>query len=177
MEDLLTLSRTESGQLDLEHEKVDLRDVVHESRELIDELVRARTIDLRIELPEEPVVIVGDAPALERVVMNLISNAIKFTPDDGRVRLSVDQNGEGARLVVADTGMGISAEDQEHLFTRFFRSTAATEQAIQGTGLGLSIVHSIVSQHGGVVSIDSAPGQGTTVTVLFPQGATPTDND
>ena len=67
--------------------------------------------------------------------------------------------------------MGISEEDQQHLFTRFFRSTAATEQAIQGTGLGLSIVHSIVTQHGGAVSIDSAPGRGTTVTVLLPYGA------
>ena len=177
VEDLLTLSRTESGKLELEHEKVDLRDVVHESRELIDELVRARALDLRIDLPAEPVVIVGDGTALERVVMNLLSNSIKFTPDDGHVRLSVSQNGEGARLVVADTGMGISAEDQEHLFTRFFRSTAATERAIQGTGLGLSIVHSIVSQHGGVVSIDSAKGQGTTVTVLFPQGVPPTGDE
>ena len=176
VEDLLTLSRAESGKLELEHEEVDLRDVVHESRELIDELVRTRTLDLRIELPAEPVVIVGDGPALERVVMNLLSNAIKFTPDDGRVTVSVGQNGEGAQLVVSDTGMGISAEDQQQLFTRFFRSTAATERAIQGTGLGLSIVHSIVSQHGGAVSIDSATGHGTTVTVLLPQG-TPATTD
>jgi signal transduction histidine kinase len=124
-----------------------------------------------MELPAEPVPIVGDAPALERVVMNLLSNAIKFTPDDGRVTVEVSQNGEGALLVVSDTGMGISDEDQQHLFTRFFRSTAATEQAIQGTGLGLSIVHSIVSQHGGAVSVDSAAGKGTKVTVVLPQGA------
>ena len=177
VEDLLTLSRAESGKLELEHDEVDLRDVVHESRELIDELVRSRTLDLRIELPAEPVVIVGDGQALERVVMNLLSNAIKFTPDDGRVTVSVSQNGEGAQLVVTDTGMGISAEDQKHLFTRFFRSTAATEQAIQGTGLGLSIVHSIVSQHGGAVSVDSAMGRGTKVTVLLPQGALQSDEE
>ena len=103
--------------------------------------------------------------------MNLISNAIKFTPDSGRVGVTLSRNGDGASLVVSDTGMGISEEDQEHLFTRFFRATAATEQAIQGTGLGLSIVHSIVTQHGGAVSIDSAPGRGTTVTVLLPYGA------
>jgi PAS domain S-box-containing protein len=169
VEDLLTLSRAESGQLELEHEEVDLRDVVHESRELIDELVRSRSLDLRMELPADPVRIIGDAPALERVVMNLLSNAIKFTPDDGRVTVEVGQNGAGALLVVTDTGMGISEEDQQHLFTRFFRSTAATEQAIQGTGLGLSIVHSIVRQHGGTVSVDSATGCGTKVTVLLPQ--------
>ncbi len=171
VEDLLTLSKAESGQLELEHEQVDLRDIVREGRELIDDLSRARALDVHYELPGEPVVIHGDGPALERVVMNLISNAIKFTPDDGRVGVSVSQDGDGAALVVSDTGMGISEEDQEHLFTRFFRSAAATERAIQGTGLGLSIVHAIVSQHGGAVSVDSAPGRGTKVTVILPHGS------
>ncbi len=171
VEDLLTLSKAESGQLELESEEVDLRDVVREGRELLEELVKVRTLDLRIELPDEPVVIMGDSAALERVVANLLSNAIKFTPDEGRVTVSVSQNGEGAVLVITDTGMGIPEQDQEHLFTRFFRSTTATEQAIQGTGLGLSIVHSIVTQHGGAVSVDSASGRGTKVTVLLPYGA------
>ena len=171
VEDLLTLSKAESGQLELEHEQVDLRDVVRDGRELLEELVKVRTLDLRIELPPDPVLILGDGAALERVVANLLSNAIKFTPDDGRVTVSVSQNGEGAVLTVTDTGMGITEEDQEHLFTRFFRSTTATEQAIQGTGLGLSIVHSIVTQHGGAVSVDSASGRGTKVTVLLPYGA------
>jgi PAS domain S-box-containing protein len=169
--DLLTLSKVESGQLEFAHDEIDLRDVVHEGLELLEELVRVRTIHLRIELPADPVVIVGDAQALERVVMNLVSNAIKFTPDGGRVVVTLNQTGDGASLVVSDNGMGIPEEDQQHLFTRFFRSSAATEQAIQGTGLGLSIVHSIVTQHGGAVSIDSAPGRGTTVTVLLPHGA------
>lgn len=171
VEDLLTLSKAESGLLEFAHDEVDLRDVVHEGYDLLEELVRVRALDLRFDLPPEPVVVHGDKEALERVVMNLLSNAIKFTPDTGRVAVTLGRNGDGASLVVADTGMGISAEDQEHLFTRFFRSTAATEQAIQGTGLGLSIVHSIVTQHGGAVSIDSAPDRGTTVTVLLPYGA------
>ena len=172
VEDLLTLSKAESGQLDLEHEEIDLREVVRDGRELLEELVRVRAeLDLRIEVPADPVLILGDGAALERVVANLLSNAIKFTPDEGRVTVSVSQNGEGAVLMVSDTGMGITEADQEHLFTRFFRSTAATEQAIQGTGLGLSIVHSIVTQHGGAVSVDSASGRGTKVTVLLPYGA------
>jgi len=171
VEDLLTMSKAESGQLELAHDKVDLRDVVREGYELLEELVRVRSLDLRFELPEEPVVVLGDAQALERVVMNLLSNAIKFTPDSGRVTISLRATGEGASLVVSDTGMGIAEEDQEHLFTRFFRSPAATEQAIQGTGLGLSIVHAIVTQHGGAVSVDSARGRGTTITVLLPYGA------
>ena len=171
VEDLLTLSKAESGQLELEHDEVDLRDVVHEARELLDELVNAHALDLRFELPDDPVVILGDGPALERVVMNLLGNAIKFTPDNGRVTVSVSQNGEGAVMVFTDNGVGISEADQRHLFTRFFRSTTATERAIQGTGLGLSIVHSIVTQHGGAVSVDSTLGRGTKVTVLLPYGS------
>jgi PAS domain S-box-containing protein len=171
VEDLLTLSRAESGQLEIAHEPVDLRDVVRESHELLEELLRMRSLDLHFDIPPDPVVILGDPQALERVVMNLLSNAIKFTPDNGRVTVAVAHTGDGASLVVSDSGMGISEDDQQHLFTRFFRSTAATAQAIQGTGLGLSIVHAIVTQHGGAVSIDSAPGRGTTCTVLLPYGA------
>jgi PAS domain S-box-containing protein len=171
VEDLLTLSRAEAGQLDLAHDEVDLRDVVREGYDLLEELVRVRALEVHFEVPAEPVQILGDAPALERVVMNLLSNAIKFTPDTGRVSVVLSRNGNNASLVVSDTGMGIPEEDQAHVFNRFFRSTAATAQAIQGTGLGLSIVHAIVTQHGGAVSLDSAPGRGTTVTVLLPHGA------
>jgi len=155
VEDLLTLSKAESGLLGLE-------------REDGEEQLRVRTLNARLVLAPEPVVVMGDARALERVVMNLLSNAIKFTPDDGHVAITVSRTSLGASLMVCDTGMGIAQEDQEHLFTRFFRGAAATEHAIQGTGLGLSIVHSIVTQHGGIVSIESAPGSGATVTVLLP---------
>ncbi len=168
VEDLLTLSRAESGQLELEHEQVDLRAVVRDAREMFDEALRNRSLDVRLSLPDEPVSVVGDARALERVVANLMGNGIKFTPDGGQVKVIVAEDGHEVSITVCDNGLGIPLEDQQHLFTRFFRASAATEHAIQGTGLGLSIVHSIVSQHGGSVSIDSAPGSGTTVTVLLP---------
>ncbi len=108
-------------------------------------------------------VVRGDATALERVTTNLLSNAVKFTPDGGRVRVGIEQTESDAVLVVSDTGMGIPAEDREQLFTRFYRSSAATEQAIQGSGLGLSIVHAIVVRHGGGVTVESQPGEGTTL--------------
>jgi len=168
VEDLLTLSRAESGPLDLDHGELDLREVVAEAFDLLEDLIRARALDVRLELPEEPVTVLGDAPALERVVMNLMSNAIKFTPDGGRVTLTVRTSEAGAELLVSDTGIGIPEHDQEHLFTRFFRASAANEQAIQGSGLGLSIVHALVVQHGGTVSVVSHPGEGTTVTVRLP---------
>jgi signal transduction histidine kinase len=173
VEDLLTLSRAESGQLDLERDEIDLHKVVAEAYEMAEELLRARVLDVQLSLPEHPVIVLGDAHALERVVMNLLGNAIKFTPDGGKVTVTVSQTASQASLTVRDTGMGIAQEDQEHLFTRFFRASAATHHAIQGTGLGLSIVHSIVTQHDGRVEVDSTPGAGTAVTVLLPRAGTP----
>ncbi|MCW2821849.1 MAG: domain S-box protein [Marmoricola sp.] len=171
--DLLTLSWAESGQLDLEHEHVDLCAVARESGEMMQEQLRTRTLDVRLVLPEHQVTVLGDAQRLRQVVTNLMSNAIKFTPDGGRVTLSVSRLEPDASLMVRDSGMGISDEDQEHVFTRFFRTAGATDQAIQGTGLGLSIVHSIVTQHDGSVAVESSPGAGTAVTVLLPLAPVP----
>jgi PAS domain S-box-containing protein len=168
VEDMLTLSTAEAGTLKMEQLEIDLRTVAAESLEMMTELLRGRVLGVKVIVPDEPVLVIGDNHALERVVLNLLGNAIKFTPDDGCITLSVARTAHGAAVTVKDTGMGISAEDQQHLFTRFFRTSASTEHAIQGTGLGLSIVHAIVDRHGGSVSIDSARGCGTSVTVVLP---------
>ncbi len=168
VEDLLTLSRAEADSLELERAEIDLREVASEGYELLEDLVRNRDLEVALDVPPEPVRVLGDRHALERVVINLLGNAIKFTPDSGHATLTVRAAPSGPELIVSDSGMGIAEKDQEHLFTRFFRTSAAAEHAIQGTGLGLSIVHAIVSQHGGAVAVDSAPGQGTTIVVTFP---------
>ena len=176
VEDLLTMSRAESGQLVLEQITLDLRTIAQDAFVAVEEMVRSRDLDVRLELPDHPVRMSGDQHALERVSVNLLGNAIKFTPDGGSVVFTLELTEGGPAFVVRDTGLGISQEDQQHLFTRFFRATEASSRAIQGTGLGLSIVHAIVAQHGGTVSVESAPGQGTTITVLFagePVGAEP----
>jgi len=102
------------------------------------------------------------------VVGNLISNALKFTDDGGTVECTLDNEGSQAKLTVSDDGIGIPENEQPGLFTRFFRATTATNRAIQGTGLGLSIASSIVRSHGGAISVISAPGRGTQVTVDLP---------
>ncbi len=172
VEDLLTLSRAESGRLDLERRPVDLAAVVQDSLELLREVLGDRDLGLAVDLGVQPLLVAGDAVALERVVTNLVTNAVKFTPDGGHVRVGLHVEGPLASPVavlrVADTGLGISEEDQRQLFTRFFRARDATDNAIQGTGLGLSIVHSIVTQHDGEVLVDSSPGMGTTMTVRLP---------
>ena len=161
------MSRAESGQLVLERVTLDLRTVVEDAYLAVEEMVRSRELDVRLDLPDHPVRLTGDHHALERVAVNLLGNAIKFTPDGGSVVFAVEVTEAGPCFVVRDTGLGISEEDQQHLFTRFFRAPEASDRAIQGTGLGLSIVHAIVAQHGGTVTVESVPGQGTTVTVLF----------
>jgi hypothetical protein len=99
---------------------------------------------------------------------NLVSNALKFTPDGGRVDVRLQANGETAVLEVEDTGLGIPAGEQERLFERFFRSSTAAAQAIPGTGLGLTITKAIVERHGGSIEVESAENVGTVVRVQLP---------
>ena len=132
-------------------------------------------MDLRVMVPAEGLATVhGDPGQLERVLINLLSNATKFTPDGGTVTIRLDlASADTATIVVSDTGIGIPAEDQEQLFDNFFRASNAVAETIQGTGLGLAIVRTIVSAHEGELSLDSAIGEGTTVTMVLPRGEVP----
>ena len=168
IEDLLTLSRIEAGTFVLEKSTVDLRTVLTRAHETLRPMVVGRRLDVRFEVPDEPVLVLGDRGQLERVVLNLVGNAVKFTDDGGRVTCRLDQHGTRAHLEVGDTGIGIPAQEQAALFTRFFRSTTARERAIQGTGLGLSIVQSIVRSHGGEIYVQSEHLVGTRVLVQLP---------
>jgi signal transduction histidine kinase len=110
----------------------------------------------------------GDPEQLDRLLVNLLSNAVKYTPRGGSVALTLGSVADAAVLSVADTGIGIPEEDQNSLFTRFFRASNAVEAAIPGSGLGLSIVRTIVANHHGELNITSGRDQGTTVTVRIP---------
>jgi signal transduction histidine kinase len=122
-------------------------------------------------------VVRGDGLQLERVLLNLLSNAVKFTPAGGRVALDVAVGDRHVVLTCADTGIGIPAAEQQHLFDRFFRASNATEQAIPGTGLGLVVVRGIVERHGGSVDLASQHGRGTTATVRLPRRGTGTPGE
>ena len=173
IEDLLLNSRIESGQLHLARQRCDLVEVVDHAWESVGALTQRRDLQLSRDVTDRPVPLQGDPAALERVVTNLLSNAVKFTPDGGSVVLRLDTThdrfGAGtARLVVADTGYGITESDQGQVFRRFFRSSDANERAVQGTGLGLSIVRAIVDGHDGTVHVTSSVGKGSAFTVLLP---------
>ena len=173
IEDLLLNSRIESGQLNLARRPCDLAAVVDHAWEATGPLTQKRDLHLRREILVRPVTVDGDDTAIERIVLNLLSNAVKFTPDGGIVTLTLDTTEDTAgvahaRIVLSDSGYGISEEDQRQVFRRFFRSADATERAVQGTGLGLSIVQAIVEGHEGTIAVESVVGQGSTFTVLLP---------
>jgi len=158
----------DSQGLDLNPGPVDVAGLVAGLTDAIRPTVAARAQTLTIDLDAEHGNVVADGSLLERALLNLLSNAVKFTPEGGTVTLSVRRDGPEMTFAVADTGIGISSEDQKRLFTRFFRSAVATVNAIPGTGLGLSIVKQIVDAHGGSITLESVPGCGTTVSFTIP---------
>jgi PAS domain S-box-containing protein len=168
--DLLFMAQVEAGKLALDLEEVDLKEVLAECLEAAKPVADDRQVELVTDLAETPSML-GDRSRLAQVLDNLISNALKFTPADGRVSVRVSRTGRDAVVQVADTGVGIPAEEQDRLFERFFRSSNAMEQAIPGTGLGLTIAKTIVERHEGSIEIESAEGKGTTVRVRLPLGA------
>jgi signal transduction histidine kinase/CHASE3 domain sensor protein len=167
IEDLLTLSRVESGTFRTTMTSLDLCDLARSALEGLEPQASARSIRLTLDAVDTVPAVRGDATQLERVLLNLLTNAIKFSDDGAQVtvRIRVD---DGVVIEVADEGMGIPEAEQAELFTRFFRSSTAQDRAIPGTGLGLVIVQSIVEHHGGTVSVTSAPGIGTTVRIHLP---------
>ena len=166
--DLLLLGGMDSGITSWERDRVDLGALLPHVEESLRPLLNGRRLEVTFDQPSEPLVVLGDRVQLERVVQNLMSNAIKFTEDHGSVGCRFERHGDEALLVVHDTGIGIPSDEQGELFTKFFRSTTAQDRAIPGTGLGLSIVAGIVASHGGRIGVDSEHLQGTTFTVCLP---------
>ena len=168
IEDMLTLSKIENGELGLAVGPTDVEALLADVSTAGAPLAAAKSIDLRFDVAGGIPAVLADRSALERALLNLVSNAVKFTPEGGAVRVSVGYDDALVTFRVADTGIGMSAEDQERLFTRFFRSPAVMSMAIPGTGLGLAIVKKIIDDHGGTIHVESAPGLGTTVEFTVP---------
>jgi signal transduction histidine kinase len=165
--DLLFLAQIEAGKLSLEMGAIDLAAIAAESVETARPLAEDKDITLTLATGRlQP--FAGDRTRLAQLLDNLISNAIKFTPEGGRVDVRTSSARGNAILEVRDTGMGIPAEEQEYVFERFFRTSRATEEAIQGTGLGLAISKAIVHAHGGRITLASSDGEGATFRVSIP---------
>ncbi|MDP9261350.1 MAG: PAS domain-containing sensor histidine kinase [Actinomycetota bacterium] len=166
--DLLFAAQVAAGSpIKLAFEQFDLADVVTDA--VAAAAPRAEHGGVALEVEAEPEPLQGDATRIAQVADNLISNAIKFTPPGGTVRVALSSDADDVVLTVSDSGMGIAADEQTDLFSRFHRTKAAKKGAIPGTGLGLSIVKSIVAAHGGTVTFESTVGAGTTFVVTLPR--------
>jgi signal transduction histidine kinase len=168
--DLLFLAQIEAGKLGIERGPVELSKIVEECLEASAPVADSRGIELAAKVERVPR-LQGDRARLAQVLDNLVSNGLKFTERGGRVEVRLGAHDGTALLEVEDTGVGIPADEQQHLFERFFRSSTATENAIPGTGLGLTITKAIVERHGGQIEVESAENAGTTVRVCLPLGA------
>ncbi|ABA22384.1 multi-sensor hybrid histidine kinase [Trichormus variabilis ATCC 29413] len=169
IDDLLDVSRILRGKLNLNVCLVDLRNTVQAGLETVRLAAEAKSIAIHTILSDEPVQVMGDGDRLQQVIWNLVSNAVKFTPSEGRVEVRLEQVGRDAQIQVIDTGKGITPEFLPYVFEYFRQADAKTTRVFGGLGLGLAIVHHLVELHGGTVVAQSAgEDQGATFTVKLP---------
>ena len=165
VQDLLLLARSDAGQLTYDLIPTPLAGVVHEALGAVQGPDRA---PVTVALKPEHLAVIGNADALVRLFSNLLENAARYTPPEGRITVSAETLGDVVSVKVTDTGEGIAPEHLPHLTERFYRVEASRSRPRGGTGLGLAICCSIVEAHGGELSIESVPGRGTTVRVTLP---------
>ncbi len=163
----LVLAQVEAGEIALECRMTDLDQLVREAVEAARPLAAEHEVEIELDA-ERMGLLNGDPARLAQSLDNLVMNALKFTPPGGRVDVRTSLEGGVAVLEVADTGIGISEEDQQRLFQRFFRAEGAILNAIEGTGLGLAIAKAIIDSHGGRLSVRSTAGLGTTFRMELP---------
>lgn len=168
IDDLLDLSRIESGRMRMQPETVHLSSLVTESLAGLHQKAGAQSTHLEIDVPED-LYLIADPNRLAQILINLVDNALKYTPVDGFVRVKVAELNEYIRFQVSDTGSGMPKADLPRIFERFYRVDKARTRKTGGTGLGLSIVKHIVEAHGGTIGVESDLGKGTTFTFLLPR--------
>jgi cell cycle sensor histidine kinase DivJ len=166
--DVLDMSRLETGDFEITLEPFRLATVMMSCRDLLGLKAQESGVELGCEVPAALPDIVADKRAVKQILINLISNAIKFTDRGGSVRVSASIEGQHVRIAVDDTGIGIAADDMTRIGDPFFQARGSYARRHDGTGLGLSIVKGLIKLHGGTFEIGSRPGEGTRVVVRLP---------
>ncbi len=174
VEALLMLARADEGTTPLHRETVDLRAIVEETGETGELLAAEAGVNMEVATPADPVIVPVDASRIRQLILNLLTNAVKYTPAGGSVRLQLGPSNGRVTLTVADSGVGIAPGDLPHIFDRFWRADSARTRTGErsGTGLGLAICKWIAEAHGGRIDVQSRPGRGTTFTVTLPRETT-----
>lgn len=167
IEDVLLISRVEAGTVRNERMPVAVGGIIDHVVTALRPQAEAGQVAMDVFPISDDALVLGDPAQIDRLLLNLLGNAVKFTPPNGRVSISVEVTDDHVVLYVQDTGIGIPADELDSLFTRFFRASNATERQIPGTGLGLTIIAGIVAAHDGRIDVESAPNDGTTFTVTL----------
>jgi len=165
--DFLDLARLESGRTYIAQEPVNMNEVISETLAILQPQAAERQVSIALQAPETLPTITGDADRLKQVMVNLVSNAVKYNHAGGRVDIEAQVGEDELNIAVKDTGRGIAEEDLPHVFEKFY-GVDDSEQQTKGTGLGLSITKHIVEVHGGTISVQSVRGQGSTFAFTLP---------
>ncbi len=173
VDDLFYLARLEAGEIPVEMKDVDMAAVVRSTVETILPLAREKDLDVSLSVDEAAETrgqfkVTGSSDRLTRAVLNILDNAVKYSPHGGQVRVGLKTDGQKAVVSVSDQGPGIPQEDLPHVFERFYRADKARSRTKSGAGLGLSIARFIVEQHKGSMSVESTVGQGSTFSIAIP---------
>ncbi len=166
--DLQDISRIETGHMRLELRTVHLSEALKDALQATQAQIEARSQQLTVKIPEDLPEVRADPARLAQILINLLSNAYKYTPEGGHIQVRAWQQDGFVHCAVSDTGIGISLEEQARLFTKFFRSENPAVREMPGTGLGLCIVKSLVELQGGRITVESEPGKGTTFSFTVP---------
>jgi len=162
------MEQAEQGKLLINLEPFNLNELVLNVLTGFQAMAAADRIDLALQVPAKPVLLTADPERIKQVISNLLSNALKYTPEDGRVSLNLRQEAGQAVLDVSDTGRGMDASQVESLFRPYYRAGAPEKSRMMGIGLGLFIARTLVEIHHGTITVSSQPGHGTTFTVRLP---------
>jgi len=167
--DILDLTKIEVGKLELELSEVPLPELLSRSLTILKEKASKHNIQLSCEVKEIPACIIADERKLKQIIYNLLANAVKFTPDGGRVRMEAESAGSFVQVSIEDTGIGIKEQDLQRIFDPFEQAESSLSRRFQGTGLGLSLTRSMVELHGGKIWAESeGEGKGARFFFLMP---------
>jgi signal transduction histidine kinase len=169
LRDLLALGALKGALPEAKKTDVILNGIVNRVVDAIQPEVEEKGLELRVEVPDTLVTIKANDEDLERLLGNLLENAVKYTPPKGKVQLRFSLNNTGVRIVVSDTGIGIAPESMSRIFEEFYRGKNAKEMGPEGTGLGLSLVKRIVERYHGEIGVESKPQEGSTFTITLPR--------
>jgi len=168
LENLLTLARADAGAIGMEMHPLELREHVRKAQERAKILSSEKDLELVLREPSAPVWVRADATAIDRLLLILVDNAVKYTPPGGRCEIELSRQAEHAEITVRDTGIGIPESDLSSIFERFTRANRARSKQIPGTGLGLAIARWITDMHGGTIAAQSCVGAGSAFQVRLP---------